>query len=85
MTVRLKEERWGREATLKATEDPDTVYETIPANSPTLCLQPLTSAGWYTAPALAGPGEARQCVCLLLMLASFSHFPTVGVEILACI
>lgn len=85
MSMRLKEEGWGREATVKATEDPDTVYETILADSPTLCLQSLTSAGWYTAPALAGPGEARQCVHLLLILASFSHFPTVGVEILACI
>lgn len=73
MTMRLGEKGWGREATLKATGKPR--YSI--ADSPTSWLQPLTSAGWYTVLAIAGPAEPRQCVCLLLMLAGFSHFPTV--------
>lgn len=37
---------------------------------PTSWLQPL-----ILAPAVAGPGEPRQYVCLLLMLVGFHHFP----------
>lgn len=70
MTVRLRERGWGKEATLKATGKPRCGSRDKTSRWPTSWLQPL-----ILAPAVAGPGEPRQYVCLLLMLVGFHHFP----------